>query len=159
MRKILWKDHPFLWSISKVRINFYALTEIWVLEIFDSETAALKIFLKICTETHFHFLFSWNEKIIAMCHLKIHIKCVAVIWFNEDWCSLKRPSWNNEPPNMLSHFLRLFTFSCLYAIFAKNVMKKLSIFKINFWNSFLMCYFAQFYDLKPATTKMAVLLI
>ena len=80
MRKILWKDHPFLWSISKVRINYYSLTKIWGLEIFDSETTALSIFLKICTETRFHCLFSLNEKIIAICNLMVHIKCVAVIF-------------------------------------------------------------------------------
>ena len=102
MRKILWKDHPFLWSISKVRINYYSLTKIWCLEFFYSETTTLQIFLKNCWETRFHCLFSLNEKIIAMCHLIIRIKCVAIIRFKENWSSLKESFWNNGPSNMLS---------------------------------------------------------
>ena len=62
-------------------------------------------FLKICTETCFHCLLSLNEKVIAMCHLMIYIKCVAAICFNENWSSLKRPFWNNGQWNMVSHFL------------------------------------------------------
>ena len=93
----LFSLHPFLWLISKLYINCYPLTKIWGLEIFDSETRVLKIFLKICTETGFHCLFSLNEKIIAMCYLMIHIECVAVICFNEIWSSLKRSFWNNRP--------------------------------------------------------------
>ena len=34
LREVLWKDHPFLWWISKVRINYYSLTKIWSIEIF-----------------------------------------------------------------------------------------------------------------------------
>ena len=86
-------------------------------------------FLKICTETCFHCLFSLNEKVIAMCHLMIHIKCVAAICFNENWSSLKRPFWNNGQSNMVSHFFRFFTFSCF---FAEKFMKKLLFFNINF---------------------------
>ena len=97
---------------------------------------ATALSIKICTEMHFRCLFSLNEKIIVMCHLMIHIKCVTVICFNEDWSSVKRPFRNNEPPNMVCHFFRFFTFSCRYVIFAKNFMEKLSFFNINFWNSF-----------------------
>ena len=136
MRKFLLKDQPFLWSISKAPINYYSLTKIWGLEIFDSEMTALKIILKICTEICFHGLFSLNEKIIAICHLMVHIKCVVVICFNKNWSSLKRPFWNNGPPNMLSYLFRFFKVSCLYGIFAKNFTKKLPLFNINFWNSF-----------------------
>ena len=89
--------HPFLWLISNLCINCYPVTKIWGLEIFDSETTVLKIFLKICTEARFHCLFSLNKKIIAMCYLMIHIKCFAVICFNEIWSSLKRSFWNKGP--------------------------------------------------------------
>ena len=136
MRKILWKDHPFLQSISKVRINYYSLTKNWGLESFDSETTALSIFLEICTKTRFHCLFSLNQKIIAMCHLMIHIKCISLICFNKNWSSLKRRFWNNGLSNMVSHFLAFFTFSFLYSIFVESFMIKLSFFNIDFWNSF-----------------------
>ena len=135
MWKIFWKEHPFLWLISEVRVKYYSLIKIWSLEIFGSETTALEIFLKTSTETRFHCFFSLNEKINAMCHLIIHIKCIAVIYFNENWSSLKWPFWKNGLSNMVSYFLGFFTFSCLY-IFAENFMKKLSFFNINFWNSF-----------------------
>ena len=128
MRKILWKDQPFLQSISKVRINCYSLTKNWGLETFDSETTALSVFLKICMETRFHFLFSLNQKIIAMCHLMIHIKCISLICFNKNWSSLKRRFWNNGLSNMVSHFLAFFTFSFLYSIFVESFMTKLSFF-------------------------------
>ena len=114
--KYLMKRPPVFMIDIKKCINYYPLTKIWGLEIFGSE-------IKICTETRFHCLFSLNEKIIAMCYLMIHIKCVTIICFNENWSSLKRHFWNNGPPNMGSHFLRFFTFSCLYGIFAVNFMK------------------------------------
>ena len=50
---------------------------------------------------------------------------------------------NIRPSNMVSHFIRFFTFSCLYSIFAENFMKKLSFFDIDFWNSFLYLLFCQ----------------
>ena len=124
MRTILSKDQPFLWSISKVPINYYSLTKIWGLEIFDNETTALKIFLKICTEMRFHCLFSLNEKIIAIYHLMIHIKCIVVICFNKNWSSLKRLFWNNGPPNMLSYLFRFFKVSCLYVAFLPKILRK-----------------------------------
>ena len=77
---------------------------------FYSETTTLQIFLKNCWETRFHCLFSLNEKIIAMCHLMIHIKFVAIICFNENWSSLKGSFWNNGPSNVLSHFFEVFYF-------------------------------------------------
>ena len=86
-------------------------------------------------------LFSLNEKIIAMCHLMIHMKCIADIFFSENWCSLKQPLRNNGPLTFLQ----------------KTLWKKLSFFNINLWNSFY--YLAKFYDLKPATTKMETLSI
>ena len=81
--------------------------------------------LSICTEKRFYCLFSLNEKTIAICHLMIHIKCVTVICFNENWSPLKRPFWNKGPLNMVSHFFRFFTFSCFCSIFAENISKKL----------------------------------
>ena len=61
-------------------------------------------------------------------HLMIHIECVAFICFVENWRSSKRPFLKNGSSNMLSHFSRFFTISCLYGIFAKNLMKKLTFF-------------------------------
>ena len=58
-------------------------------KIFDREARTLEILLKLCTETRFHCLFSLNKKVIAMCYLMIHIKCVAAICFSENWSSLK----------------------------------------------------------------------
>ena len=75
----------------------------------------------------FSCLFSLNEKVVAMCHLMIHIKCAAIICVNENWSALKWPFSNNRLSNMVSHFFRIFfTFSCFYGIFAKNFMKKLT---------------------------------
>ena len=61
-------------------------------------------------------------------HLMIHIECVALICFVENWRSSKRPFLKNGSSNMLSHFSRFFTISCLYSILAKNLMKKLTFF-------------------------------
>ena len=136
MRKILWKDQPFLQSISKVGINCYSLTKNWGLETFDSETTALSIFLKICMETRFHFLFSLNQKIIAMCHLMMHIKCISLICFNKNWSSLKRRFWNNGLSNMVSHFLVFLLLVFFTAFLSKALWQNCHFFNINFWNSF-----------------------
>ena len=95
----------------------------------------LKIFKNLYGNA-FSLLVFIKGKIIAVCHLMIHIKCGAIIFLNENWRSLKQRFWNNGPSNMLSHFFMFFIFSYLYGIFAENFMKKLSLFKMNFWNLF-----------------------
>ena len=66
--KNLWKSHPFLSLISKVCINYYSVTKIWGQEIFDNKTTAFWIIFKTYTETRFHCLFPFNQKIIGMCN-------------------------------------------------------------------------------------------
>ena len=59
----------------------------------------------------------------CICHLMTHIRCIAVICFNENWSSLEQPFWNNGPSIMVSNFFRFFTFSCLCGIFVENCME------------------------------------
>ena len=78
------------------------------------------------------FVFIKRKKLLQHDIKMIHIKCIAIIPFNENWSSFKRPFWNKGPSNMVSHFFSIFfTFSCLYGIFTENFMKKLSLFNIN----------------------------
>ena len=59
----------------------------------------------------------------CICHLMTHTRCIAVIFFNENWSSLEQPFGNNGPSIMVSNFFRFFTFSCLCSIFAENCME------------------------------------
>ena len=69
---------------------------------------------------------------------------------------------------MMSRFFRFFTFSCFLGTFAKNSMKKCYYYRITEYKKILLqiseihlkiFYFAEFYDPKPDSTKMAALLI
>ena len=103
-------------------------------------TFSLFVFIK--WKNHCNVLFNDN------------IKCVAVICFNEISSSLKRPFWNNRPSNMVSHSFRFLTFSCLFDILLKTLWKKCHLLVWIFEIHFKIYYFAKFYDLKHATTKI-----
>ena len=79
----------------------------------------------------------------------IHIKFVAIICFKENRSSFKRLFWNNGPSNMVSQVV--FT-AFLPKTLWKNCHFLIQIFEIHF----KIYYFGKFYDLKPATTYMAV---
>ena len=155
MKKNLSKSHPFVWLISKVCINYYSLTKIWGLKIFDSEMTSHKnlhgngfsLFVFVKPKNHWNMSFHGNYKIYC---------CILLSWKSK---LLQRPFLNNRSSNMVSQFLRFFTFSCLYSIFVKNFMKKSSFFNMNFWNLFQDLLFGKFYLLQLATTKMAAFLI
>ena len=58
-----------------VLTNFYYLTNIFDLHVFDNETAALLIFFEICTDMHIVSLFCLNKRNITTSCLMIHLKC------------------------------------------------------------------------------------
>ena len=95
----------------------------------------LNIFKNLYGNT-FSCLFSLNEKVVAMCHLMIHIKCAAIICVNENWSALKWPFSNNRLSNMVSHFFRVFLLLVVFMAFLPKTLWKNSLFNINFWNSF-----------------------
>ena len=110
------KKPPVFLLLSKICMNYYFPTKIWCL----------------WAETRFCCLFSLNQKIVAMFHLMIPIKYIAVFPFHENSRRIKQSFLNNWTSNMVSHFFRIPNFSCLYVVFAKNFMKKPSFFKMNF---------------------------
>ena len=67
----------------------------------------------------------------------------------------KTPFSNYGPSKMVFHFLEFFTFSCFCGTFVKNFQFLIQIFKIHF----KIYFFAKFYDLKPAVTKIGGLSI
>ena len=109
--------HPFLWLISNLCINCYPVTKIWGLEIFDSETTVLKIFLKICTFSLFIFIKQKN------------------------YCNVL---FNDTYKNVLLSFV-LMKFEALWNdLFEIRGRQKLSLFNISFWNSFQILLLCQF---------------
>ena len=117
----------------------------------------LKIFKNLYGNA-FSLLVFIKGKIIAVCHLMIHIKCGAIIFLNENWRSLKQRFWNNGSSNMLS-FSIFFIFSVFTSFLTKTLWKNCHFLKWFFEIYFKMYYFTKVYDLKPATTKTAVLSI
>ena len=68
--------------ILRVLSNFYYITNIFDLHIFENETAALLIFFSICTDMHFGSLFFPNERNMTTSFLMIHLKYTAVDYAN-----------------------------------------------------------------------------
>ena len=86
--------------------NFYYVTNIFDLHIFDNKTAALLFFFEICTDMHFVSLFFLNERKITTSLLMIHLKCTNVHYANLNPSSEKKPFLNYRSLNMLFHFFR-----------------------------------------------------
>ena len=95
-------------------------------------TFSLFIFIKRKSRCNVPF----NDTYKMCCYHLFYIMKIEALWNglfeitgHQTWC--------------LIFLVFFFTFSCLYIIFAENFMKKLSLFNINFWNSFQDLLFCQ----------------
>ena len=70
-------------------MEFYYITSIFDLHIFDNETTALLKFFEISTEMHFVSLFFLNDRNIATSLLMIHLKYIVMHYANLNSSSIK----------------------------------------------------------------------
>ena len=71
--------------------GFYYVKNIFDLDTFDNETAALLKFFEISTEMHFISLFFLNERNITISLFMIHLKCTFVPYANLNSSSINKP--------------------------------------------------------------------
>ena len=144
--------------ITDIKSSFkFLLSNKEYLKIFDNETTVLKLFFEICKETRFRCWFSLNGKIVAICHLITNTKCTAVTYFIENW-SMKSDRFEITDRliwrfNFLTFLFLLFFVALLQKSSCQNYHFLIKIFEIHF----KIYYFGEFYDLKPAGTKMTAL--
>ena len=119
--------------ISRVLSNFYFVTNIFDLHIFEKETVTLLIFFEICTDMHFVSLFFLNERNITTSLLMIHLKCTVVHYANLNSSSINKPFLNYGLLNIL---FRLFFLYFLFVFVLMKLLSKMSeitiIFNANF---------------------------
>ena len=120
----------------RVLSNFYYVTNIFDLHIFENETATLLNFFEICTDMHFVSLFFLNERNITTSLLMIHLKCTVVHYANLNSSSKNKAFLNYGSLNMLFRFFRFLIYVYFNETFVKKLMKQLSSFNTNFQNSF-----------------------
>ena len=107
----------------RVLSNFYYVTNIFDLHIFENETATLLNFFEICTDMHFVSLFFLNERNITTSLLMIHLKCTVVHYSNLNSSSINKPFLNYGPLNMLFRFFRFLIYVYFNAALAKKFTK------------------------------------
>ena len=121
--------------------NFYYITNIFDIHIFDNETAAFFFFFlkfaRICT------LIFLNEKAIITFLLMMHLKCNGVHYVNLNASSKNKPFLNYWSLNMLFCFFFRFLI-CVYfnEAFVKKILKFIFISRFitlhNIWMSNLV---------------------
>ena len=90
-QKILRKNHPFSYCISRVLMKVYYVTNIFDLYTFHNETTTFLKFFEIYTEMDFVSLFFLNEKNITTSLLMIHLKHTVVHYANLNSSSINKP--------------------------------------------------------------------
>ena len=118
-----WLLPKILWWILRVLSNFYYVTNIFDLHIFENETATLLNFFEICTDMHFVSLFFLNERNITTSLLMIHLKCTVVHYANLNSSSKNKPFLNYGSLNMLFRFFRFLIYVYFNETFVKKLMK------------------------------------
>ena len=89
-QKILWKNHHFLWWISRVVSKFYLFTNIFDLYTFDNETKGPFDFW-IFRGNAFFLCFFLSKRNNATSFLMIHLKCAGVHYANLNTSSINNP--------------------------------------------------------------------
>ena len=114
-----WPLSKILYWISRVLVNFYYVTNIFDLHIFDNETTAFLFFFLI----HFVSLVFLNERNITTSPSMIHSKFTVVHYAHLNSSSKNKSFLNYGPLNMLFCFLRFLI--CVYfnEAFVKKFMK------------------------------------
>ena len=109
----------------RVLSDFYNVTNIFDLHIFENEAAVLLICFSICTDMHFASLFFLNGRNITTSLLMINLKCTVVHYTNLNWSSkTKLP--------VAEYAILFFTIFYLFIL-----MKLLSIY---LWNNYSFQY-------------------
>ena len=119
----------------RILSNFYYVTNILHLHIYDNETAALLFFfLKFAQICILFLYFFQNESNITTSLLMIHSKCTIVHYTNLNSSSKNKPFLNYGLLNILFCFLRFLIY--LYFILSKNLWNNyyflIQISKIHF---------------------------
>ena len=124
----------FKWLLSKIfsRVlsNFYYVTNIFDLHIFDNETAAfLFIYLfEICPDMYFVSLFFLNERNITTSLLMTKLKCTVVHYANLNSSFKSKPFLNYVPLNILFFFFFLFLMFILMKLLVQKMYEITIIF-------------------------------
>ena len=119
---------------SRVLSNFYYVTNIFDLHIFDNETAAflfiyLFIYLfEICPDMYFVSLFFLNERNITTSLLTTKLKCTVVHYANLNSSFKSKPFLNYVPLNILFFFFFLFLMFILMKLLVQKMYEITIIF-------------------------------
>ena len=105
-------------------MKFYYVTNVFDLRTFE-----------ISTEIHYVSSFFLNERNITISLLMIHLKCTVVHYANLNSSSINKP-YLRAIEYAISFFFRFLIYNYFNEAFAKNLMKKLSIFSTNIQNPF-----------------------
>ena len=120
----LCPDFSKIWQwILRVLSNFYYVTNIFDLHIFENETAPLLIVLFIVYGYAFRFFIFSKWKNMTVSHLMIHWKCTVVYYTNLNWSSKSKPFLNYGQLNMLFCFFRFLIYFYFNEAFAKIFIK------------------------------------
>ena len=114
----------------RVLSNFYYVTNIFDLHIFENETATLLNFFEICTDMHFVSLFFLNKRNITTSLLMIHLKCAVVHYANLNSSSINKPFLNYGLLNMLFRFFQFLIYVYFNEFFCQDIYEIAIIFLI-----------------------------
>ena len=121
----------------RILSNFYYVTNILHLHIYDNETAALLFFfLKFAQICILFLYFFQNERNIKTSLLVVLLKCTVVHYANLNSSSKNKAFLNYGSLNMLFRFFQFLLYVYFNETFVKKLMKQLSSFNTNFQNSF-----------------------
>ena len=133
-------------SISRVLRNFYDVTNIFDLHIFEIEisvhiskkikSVALLIFFEICTDMHFVYLFFLNKRNITTSLLMMHLKCTVLHYANLNSSPIDKPLLNYTVLNRLFRFFYFLLMFILMEILSKKVWNNYHFLKQ--WKHFLL---------------------
>ena len=89
-------------------MNFYYVTNIFQLHIFENESMGLLKLFEICLEMHFLSLFFLNERNTKTSLLMMRSKCTVVNYANLNSSSIRKSFLNYGPLNMLFRLFSIF---------------------------------------------------
>ena len=101
-------------------LNFYYVTNVFDLHIFDKEMEALLNFFEICTEVHFVSLLFLNERNITTFRFMIHLKCTAAHYSVLNSSSIIKSFLNYGPLNIIFLF-----FQFLIYVYVKGALRQI----------------------------------